>query len=94
MSVPYASVAEKIAPTRAQYNDASLDTTYSLPVETVHFGYPNVFTLPYRKSHTAGFLEGGLLEFPEKVFPRNNKMNSDMIINEVRYVRGFDQSYV
>ena len=94
MSVPYASVAEQIAPTRLQYNDPSLDTQYSLPVESVHFGYPNVFTLPYRKTHTAGFLEGRLLEFPESTFPRNNRMNSDMLIDEVRYVRGFDQQYV
>ena len=55
-------------PTSLQYYTPVIETLRSLPVKLSHFGYPNVFDIPYRKPSTAGRLEAGLIEFPQDVF--------------------------
>jgi hypothetical protein len=91
MSAAYDSVAKRISNTRIQYNDNRLDDQYSLPTEHVHMGWRNPYKLPYRKSHTAGFLRDGLLEFPETVFARADRLNGDVNSDSPRWIRGFDE---
>ncbi len=75
--------------TAFQFNDSRLDTKYSLPVELIHKGYPNRFRLPYRRSHTAGQIEGKLLEFPETVFPRTRFSQPNVGLEAV-WIKSFD----
>jgi hypothetical protein len=84
----YDSVAKRISNTRIQYNDNRLEDQYSLPVLR---GWRNPYKLPHRKSHTAGFLRDGLLEFPEGLFPRAGRVNGDTTDDSPRWIRGFDE---
>jgi hypothetical protein len=45
-----------------------LETRWSMPVKLAHFGWPNPYKIPYRKSHTAGQITGELLEFRKGCF--------------------------
>ena len=92
MASQFQNSARTVPLSAFQYNDARLDTKYSVPPKFLP-GYPNRFRLPYRKSHTAGMITGRLLEFPEDVYPRTN-LNPDNIAQHAVWVRSYDESSV
>jgi hypothetical protein len=91
MSAPYANQVKSVQSGRFQYNNPVLETRRSLPVTLTHFGWPNPYKLPYRKSHTAGQITGELLEFPEGVFPRGPRLNPPNISMQSMWVKGYDE---
>jgi hypothetical protein len=91
MSVPYASQVKSVQTGRAQYNNPMLETRWSMPVKLAHFGWPNPYKIPYRKSHTAGQITGELLEFPEGMFPRGERLNPKNISTQAMWTRGYGE---
>jgi hypothetical protein len=87
----YNNAARTVPFTAQQFSDARLRPKYSVPVEHVHMGYPNVFRMPYRKSHTAGQITGSLLEFPQDMFPRT-RFSSANIATDAVWVRSYDEN--
>ena len=82
--------AKTIPLTALQYSDNRLAPQYSLPMN-FFMGHPNVYKIPYRKSHTAGQLTGELLEFPEEMFPRT-RLNPTNIATDAIWVVGHDEN--
>ena len=90
MSVPYESTIHRVQAERRQYYSPLLETQRSLPVQLVHTGWPNPYKIPHRKSHTAGMIQGKLLEFPRNVFP-DGKRNPPNISEEAIWVTSYDE---
>ena len=91
MSAPYANQVKEVQAGRFQYNNPMMETQRGLPVKLAHFGWPNPYKLPYRKSHTAGQITGELLEFPEGTFPRGPRLNPANISTQAMWVKGYDE---
>lgn len=90
MSVPYNSTVKPVQLERSQYYSSLLETQRSLPVTHAHMGWPNPYKIPHRKSHTAGMIEGKLLEFPRSVYP-DGKLNKPNISEEAIWVTSYDE---
>ena len=90
----YESVTKQVQYGRQQYYNPLLETRPSLPVQHVHFGWPQPYKIPYRKSHTAGMLNAApyLLEFPEELYPRTQLNPTKGFSTDAVWIRGYGEN--